>query len=224
MKATKAIRIFGVLSTAALLSLGTACSSSQQDEEDLELSDDENSNQQGNLGEDDAAEGNGQENFEEGTNDYEGNQGADVNSETTNEFEDGGDQFFNAGNNANTGNANMNTGMNAAPVNDGMNAAPVNAAMNAAPVNMGMTGGGAVASPSERAPIPGGRVRYVREGGVQIVNSPGGSPVASLEQGDHPVTWEENGWLRISNGMYVPIDAMSDKGVSRASGMKAWNQ
>lgn len=216
MKVTS--KALGIFLTISMLALSTACASSQQDEEDLELSDDENSeNQQGNLGEDDAAEGNGQENFENEENSNENEQGAEVNSETSNEFDEGTeltDQGTELGNQTTQGNAMFNNG-GANPA--GMNtSAPVE---TAAPMNAGM----AAPAASDKAPIPGGRVRYVREGGVQVMSGPGGAPVAALEQGDHPVTWEENGWLRISTGMYVPVDAMSDKGVPRVMGQKGWN-
>ncbi len=208
------VRNVSILLTGAALMLSTACSSSQQDEEELEVSNEQN--QQGNLGEDDAAEGNGQENSENEFENEQGEQGADVNSETGNEFENenGGQQEAeNTGENIdptldNTGGGNqaVNT---SAPMNPAAMAAPV-AAPAAAPAT------------SERSPVPGGRVRYVKSS-IQVVNAPGGSPVFTLETGDHPVTWEENGWLRISTGAYVPVDAMSDKGVARPNQGKGWN-
>lgn len=102
----------------------------------------------------------------------------------------------------------------------------------AAPSNTASAGGGntAAAAPTApapaaggpQAPVAGGRVRYVKEGGVQVVNAPGGAPVFTLEQGDHPVTWEENGWLRLNTGMYVPADALSDQGVGRPNNGRSW--
>ena len=68
---------------------------------------------------------------------------------------------------------------------------------------------------SDTAPIPGGRVLYVPEGGVQVVSEPNGSPIVTLNQGDHPLTWEESGWLKLANGMYVPVGSLSEKGVPR---------
>jgi hypothetical protein len=73
----------------------------------------------------------------------------------------------------------------------------------------------APAPAGDTAPIPGGRVRYVPEGGVQVVSAPNGDPVVTLNQGDHPLTWEESGWLKLANGMYVPSGSLSDKGVPR---------
>jgi hypothetical protein len=212
------VRKVSILLAGATFIFSTACSSSQQDDEELEVSNEQN--QQGNLGEDDAAEGNGQENVENEFENEQGNQqgneqGADVNSETGNEFENenGGDeQMVN------------NTGENINPTLD--NSAGANPAMNtAAPMNPATMAAPAPAPApvaSDRAPIPGGRVRYVTST-VQVVNAPGGAPVFTLETGDHPVTWEENGWLRISTGMYVPVDAMSDKGVARPMQGKGWN-
>ena len=66
------------------------------------------------------------------------------------------------------------------------------------------------------APIPGGRVRYVPAGGVEIFSSPGGGQVVgTLQQGEHPLTFEENGFLRIAEGWYVPVGVLSDTGVGR---------
>lgn len=211
-KSISIARKVSILLTGAALVFSTACSSSQQDEEELEVSNEQN--QQGNLGEDDAAEGNGQENAENEFENEQGEQGADVNSETGNEFENENQQVAeNTGENIdptldNTGGGNqaINT---SAPMNPAAMAAPV-AAPAAAPAT------------SERSPVPGGRVRYVKSS-VQVVNAPGGSPVFQLETGDHPVTWEENGWLRLSTGMYVPVDSMSDKGVARPNQGKGWN-
>lgn len=200
----KMIRNLGILLTGVALGMTSACSSSQQDEEDLELSGEDSANQQGNLGEDDASEGNGQENYVDG-NQYEENneQGADTNSDTENEFADENQSTAYNEMNPTLDNSAGNTAM-AAPE-------PMEPASMAAPAS------------SEKSPIPGGRVRYVRQGGVQVVSGPGGAPVASLEQGDHPVTWEENGWLRLSTGMYVPVDSLSDKGVGRPMSGNGWN-
>ncbi len=88
--------------------------------------------------------------------------------------------------------------------------APSNTVSTASPIASGLT------------PKSDGRVRYVKEGGIQIINAPNGSPVASLEQGDHPVTWEENGWLKIADGMYLPVDGVSQKGVGRPKGQRSW--
>jgi hypothetical protein len=190
-----------ILASGLILSAG--CSSSQQEDENLEATEDNEAandnatnNENNNLGQDDAAEGNGQENFVD-NNDSQANagaQGADANSATT-ELD---------------------------PTLDNSGSAPVNntaaVPMNTAPMNNAM----AAPAGGEGAPVPGGRVRYVREGGIQAVNAPGGQPVMMIEQGEHPVTWEENGYLRIANGVYVPVDAMSDKGVARPVTSGGW--
>lgn len=212
MRQTKPTRVASILvSTLAALAL-VACSSSQQDEEALDAQDD----QQANLGEDDAAEGNGQENYVDnqggGNNQYAQDQGADVNSDTSDEEMADTDPTLN-------GAATDVPVSNPAP----MNAAPMNAApMNTQAAAMPMQAASAPAAATAESPIPGGRVRYVREGGIQVMNAPNGTPVLTLDQGEHPVTWEENGWLRITNGMYVPADAMSDKGVPRSTSSGSW--
>lgn len=189
----KSMRTLLAVSMVALL--GWGCSGQQQDEENLEATDDQQAN---NVGADDAAEGNGQENYE--NNDQAGdNDNAEVNNDTANDAAEGGE----------TADAN--------PTLDGQVPAETPPIQNAsAAPAMDPAAASAPAAPAEGAPVPGGRVRYVKEGGVQVVSAPGGGqPVMTLEQGEHPVTWEENGYLRISNGLYVPIDSMSDKGVPR---------
>lgn len=68
---------------------------------------------------------------------------------------------------------------------------------------------------SSKTPIPGGKVRYVPEGGVQVVNGPNGSPLFTLNQGDHPLTWEEGEWLKLADGMFVQAGILSDSGIPR---------
>jgi len=196
-----------VFLSSAVLVLSTACSSAQQDQEELDVSDEQyDQYNQENLGEDDAAEGNGQENYYDNNQQYDQyNQGADINNDTSNEFAyDNSEGFSNIMNPTLDNSASMPMTNSSAPMSSNSMAAP-------APTY------------SDRAPVPGGRVRYVRGGGVQVVNSPGGAPIFTLETGDHPVTWEENGWLRLSTGMYVPVDAMSDRGVARPTHNKTWN-
>jgi hypothetical protein len=212
-------RLLHILLGAGLVGFVTVgCSSQQQQDEELESTDDEAADQQ-NVGEDDAAEGNGQDNFvenDEGTNNEAMNnsQGAELNNDTADEAtEDTGTETVNATLDNTGGGNTSNTSMNAPPPEP---APPVNntAAMAPPPAS---AGGGA------GAPVPGGRVRYIKSSGTQVMSGPGGSPVRTLDQGDHPVTWEENGWLRIADGMYVPMDAVSDAGVPRTTGPRAWS-
>ena len=106
----------------------------------------------------------------------------------------------------------------AAPVN----AVPVDYGQPVAtPVNYGQQAAAAPIPAGATAPIPGGRVRYVVQGGAQIIDQ-GGTPVGSLVQGDHPLTWEENGMFRITQGMYVEPAAVSDQGVGRPMSGSIW--
>lgn len=253
----------------AILGLASlvACSSQQQQDDDLEL--DENyGDQQGNdYGEDDAGEGNGQENFVDESdaeeNDYQnGNQGQqsqyaeDGDSNTVNGALDngtGGNQYANEGggnqyannaggneyanegggnqyaNNAD-GNEYANAGGNqyANLAAEGANAVPEDVPVETAPAADYAVDAGAAPAPApvvaegDATPIPGGKVMYVVEGGTDVLDSPGGNPVLRLEQGEHPVTWDENGWYRISTGLYIAPDALSSKGVSRSRGPKVW--
>lgn len=186
---------------ASGLVMFVGCSGQQQQEENLETTEgnEEATNQANeNLGQDDAAEGNGQENYVDNNEGAQQTaaQGAETNS-ATEEIDPTLD----------------NSGAAAAPVNTAA-ATPVNTAA-ATPAAAPAGGPGSI--------VPGGRVRYVKEGGVQAVNAPGGQPVMMIEQGEHPVTWEENGYLKIADGVYVPVDALSDKGIPRAKTSGGWN-
>jgi cytoskeletal protein RodZ len=136
--------------------------------------------------------------------------GADINSATTDDAAQL-DATLNGGGAANTASADAPTSGATLPNSASPGGADTAAAAPTAP-----------AAGGPQAPVAGGRVRYVREGGVQVVNAPGGAPVFTLEQGDHPVTWEENGWLRLNTGMYVPADALSDQGVGRPNNGRSW--
>jgi hypothetical protein len=252
------IWLVGCLMAVGLLS---ACSDVASDEENLDA---EKNGNQSNLGQDDAAEGNGQENFVDAGN--SGGDGAEVNSDTS----AGCDLDFGASaNNApanfapanfaptnnvasaelptnssgnltagvnpstnNSGNALLGSNDLSTPTNSAVNqTAPAtnisqeNAANSGNTANVAKTPEPmAPASSGGLTPRSNGRVRYVKEGGVQIKNAPNGSPVMNLEQGDHPVTWEENGMLKVADGLYVPVDGMSDKGVGRSRGARVWGQ
>ena len=234
------IWLLGCLMAVSLLS---ACSSAAGDEENLDA---EKAGNQSNLGQDDAAEGNGQENFVDAGN--SGGASAEVNSDTsaggdldlgtpTNDAAGAGTPINSAGNlttGANPSTANSSTSLLgsadlAAPTNNAVNLkvpaaanstenAPNTPSVDKSPEPM------APASTGGLTPRSNGRVRYVKEGGVQIKNSPNGSPVMNLEQGDHPVTWEENVMLKVADVLYVPVDGMSDKGVGRSRGPRTWGQ
>ena len=238
---------YTLLFTAAIcLGSLTACSSSEGDEENLEAN--KNGNQ-GDLGGDDAAEGNGQENF---VDSGESKGGAEVNSDTSASATDPGASADSGSNPLALGNASSPGGnatapvANAAPSNGnstknsagGDSSAPANDASQGTPAvndndtKQAKAGGATTKTPAPvaasssndpMAPRPNGRVRYVKEGGVQVVNAPNGSPVMTLEQGDHPVTWEENGWLKLADGLFVPVDGLSSKGVGRAKGGQSWS-
>lgn len=208
MKVSHPAHRFMLAATTACLALSLgACSGSQQDEENLEA---ESENEQANLGEDDAAEGNGQGNFNNNGGNQQLQNGADVNNATEEETANEANPTLD--NSAGGAQEVADVPVETMPVQQ---AAPMQAAAEPmAPAS---------AQPTAESPVAGGRVRYVRQDGIQILNAPNGQPVHSLNQGDHPVTWEENGWYRITNNMYVPVDAMSDTGVPRAQSARGWN-
>jgi hypothetical protein len=221
----EALAISAILSLISLFN----CSGSQQDEEGLETTEDTEDTAQGTEDTEDTEtgdyaqgqEGNGQENYaddqyeqqmDEAANNDLGNdtQATDTYAEEGT-LNDGGGDFMGE-----------ETEATAMPIEDtAMAEAPP---MEEAPQDFADDGGGmGQSAPSgPTAPIPGGRVRYVPEGGVQVFSAPNGSPVTNLEQGDHPVTWEDQGWLKITNGAFVPQGSMSDQGVGRPDYGVSW--
>lgn len=217
--------ISGVFLTSVLLAAG--CAGSSDDENDnLDAKGANGNADSGDLGNDDAHEGNGQDTKMEdaGGSKDTATASADVNSDTSSS-----ESLDAAMNGAGSGGG--AAGASGSPANAG---APSNAAVAgdsaasapSGPSALGGPGsGGSKAAPAPTGPttpIPGGRVRYVKEGGAQAVNGPSGSPVLTLDQGEHPLTWEENGQLKIAAGLYVPADAMSEKGVRRGTNNPTW--
>ena len=185
----------------------------------------ENTNQQGDLGQDDAGEGNGQENVVNNEGEGEG-----LEEETG---EGANNALAQGGNLPPEGdlppNSNVPLPANEPPPEQTpplpANLPPENPLPPPEPVaNVATTAPppAPVADNSSTAPITGGRVRYAKSAGTQVVDAPGGSPVTTLEQGDHPVTWEESGWFKLGTGLYVSTDALSDKGIPRSSSGNPW--
>ena len=193
------------------------CAGQQDGEEELE-----NTNQQGDLGQDDAAEGNGQENFvEEDGESQEKETGEGANNALAGEGEGAPANGELPPNTTNPPLANEPLPEQTPPLPTNLppeNPAPPVQEAPAAPV-------ASAPAPSDpnTSPVTGGRVRYAKSGGTQVVDAPGGSPVATLEQGDHPVTWEENGWFKLGTGLYVSSDALSTNGVPRPNTGAPWN-
>jgi hypothetical protein len=199
----------------AAIAAGFGCSDGQQDQEELEVAQNDQGANQQEMANEDAGDGNGQENFDAGEEGEQGqeaqqannDQGAELNSDTS-------DGALSEEPPANPGAAPEG----ADPLADPGATNPAAAAPPGDPAAATAAAPGpepAAASAGDTAPIPGGRVRYVPEGGVQVVSAPNGDPVVTLNQGDHPLTWEESGWLKLANGMYVPSGSLSDKGVPR---------
>jgi hypothetical protein len=202
-----------------------ACSAQQQTDEDLEVSEYDDQGDNSDLGNDDAAEGNAQENFVDesdnqenyGNGDNNYNEATNSDTEEENLDEAAEDDEFNATLN-NTGNNELVSDDDLAGSNQYENQAqPV-------PVSTDdMTPAPTASVPSNSAPIPGGRVRYVVEGGAQVTNGPGGSIVLTLAQGEHPVTWEENGFFKMAEGYYIAQESLSESGVGRPVNSARWN-
>jgi hypothetical protein len=81
-----------------------------------------------------------------------------------------------------------------------------------------------VATPSAATgPQPGGMVRYVSTSGVSTyASTTDKSVVSTLEQGDHPLVYEEGEWARTADGKYVPANALVTQPVGRMKSPKSW--
>lgn len=198
-----------------------ACSGQQEEGDELQTTEDDEGANQGEIAQDDAKDGNGQENYAEGEGgggDAEANaaDGAAVNSDTSQEAppEQPADAL-------------PNNAPALEPADGGTPPPANNSAALPAPTDAPPATPPPAAAPAtggdDKAPLPGGRVRYVQASGVQVMSAPnGGTPVASLQQGDHPLTWEENGAVKLGKDMYVPAGSLSDAGVPRPYGGAGW--
>lgn len=189
-----------------------SCSGQQQDDEQLDVDQQDQQDQQYQDDQDfeDNVQDEGQydqQGENEFSNEDDMQDSADINNamedDTQEVMDEGGDDF-----NATLNNSGGQEYAQQAPMQEmPMQEAP----MESAPVASGGT-----------APVAGGQVRYVPVGGVQVYSAPNGSAVTTLEQGEHPVTWEDSGWLRISDGWYVPADSLSNAGVGRDGMQSNW--
>ena len=201
-------RQFGKLALGAAVALMVGCSGSQQDDEQLDSQyGGQYENQQGNGYNEYEDEGNGEGNGEEYTN-YNAEDGEAYNSDVANDTDEYADVPV-----ENTATNTVDATLTGAEYDTG-------AAGDAPPPDYGQT----VATPAAggaSAPVPGGRGRYVVQGGAQIIDA-NGSSVGSLQQGEHPVTWEENGMYRITSGQYLSPESVSDQGVPRPMSGGYW--
>ncbi len=225
MKTINWMNLFKHITIATSLIAIAACSGQQQTDEDLEVSEyDNQAGDNSDLGNDDAGEGNGQENFVDesdnqenygnGENNYDENTNSDTEEEDLDEAAE--DDELDATLNNSGGEGDLVSDNDLAGGNQYENQAqPV-------PVSTDDMTPAPAANPNS-APIPGGRVRYVVEGGAQVTNGPGGTVVLTLAQGDHPVTWEENGFFKMAEGYYISQDALSEQGVGRPMRGAMWS-
>ena len=76
---------------------------------------------------------------------------------------------------------------------------------------------------TEATYTPGGRVKYIMSGGATLFSSmEGGEPAGMLEQGDHPVVFEEGEWARTSDGLYLPVSSLSTEPIGRMEPEAMW--
>lgn len=206
-----------------------ACSGQQQAQEELEVDQGYEQGKGGDYGQDDAAEGNGQEETVESSDqenyadDYSENAyGEQMNATLGNDTQASEADYSNYGEGAQYASDNSQNSYSGAELSDETlsDYSNTTTAIENVPTDYS-DASAAPAVSGNLAPVAGGRVRYVPVGGVQIYNGPNGQPVGSLGQGEHPITWEEGGWLKITDGMYVPAGSLSDEGVGRPASA-AW--
>ena len=78
-----------------------------------------------------------------------------------------------------------------------------------------------VTSPMAQGPLENGVVRYVLSSS-SLYSSPGGSTVAGLVKGDHPLVSEEGEWSRTSDGYYIPSKDLTPMPVGRTKRQSVW--
>jgi len=217
MQVGRKFKLPHIVAMSIVTAMFVGCSGSQQDQEALENEYSQYGGNYDNYGTGNQSNNYGGESSDEyGSNEYANYNAADgeaYNSDVGNDT----DEY------ASMDVENTATGTVAATL-DGSGGYGTASPVNATPVNYGTPAPVAAPAPvagGPTAPIPGGRVRYVVEGGAQILDQ-AGNPVGSLQQGDHPLTWEENGLYRITQGMYVTPTAVSDKGIGRPMGGNMW--
>lgn len=66
-----------------------------------------------------------------------------------------------------------------------------------------------------------GRVKYVVSRS-NLYNQPDGQAVSSLEQGDHPLVFDEGVWNRTSDGYYVPTRDLTERPIGRSKKRSPW--
>ncbi len=71
-------------------------------------------------------------------------------------------------------------------------------------------------------PSEGGLVKYVLQDGTALRDQPAGSSVRSMEQGDHPLVFDEGEWSRTSDGYYVSTIEITPDPVPRRKLRANW--
>jgi hypothetical protein len=93
-----------------------------------------------------------------------------------------------------------------------------NAAMQEEPINMEPVSD----DTGMMAPQGGGLVKYVLQDGTALRDQPAGSSIRSLEQGDHPLVFDEGEWSRTSDGYYVSTIEITPDPVPRRKIKANW--
>lgn len=79
------------------------------------------------------------------------------------------------------------------------------------------------AAASSASYTPGGRVLYVLPGGTQSFSAKeGGAPMNFLNQGEHPLVFEEGEWARTHDGAFIPKTSLTTSPVGRNKPPSVW--
>ncbi|SMF50001.1 hypothetical protein [Pseudobacteriovorax antillogorgiicola] len=122
----------------------------------------------------------------------------------------------------------LNAMMNSMNTGNAAGGVPMDPGMGA---NMGMDAGmmnnaaGATAAPAAPAMAPpgGARVYFVMAGGAELKDTPNGTTIQNLPQGDPCLVTVEGDWANVVNRGYILLSQLSMSPVGREMGQPGWN-
>ena len=70
----------------------------------------------------------------------------------------------------------------------------------------------------------GAAVRYVKTPGAPVLDAPNGKKISALNKGDHVLVWVDGEWAKTSEGHFISLKNLSEKGVSRSRSPAVWHE